>query len=150
VSIHFEPGLVVIKRDAEDFAAQIEDLTELWHRFADLMAEVETERWDSEGFGSWPPLAASTLRQKHGGQLMVDTGALLASLTGSQAIKEISPQRMVYGTDVDYAHWHQDGGYKEGRPPRRVILDVPDFEEPRFEEEAIRFANEVAARTFGA
>lgn len=31
---------------------------------------------------------------------------------------------LVYKPESDYLHWHQDGGYEEGRPPQRVVLDL--------------------------
>jgi phage gpG-like protein len=151
VTIHFEPPLVKIKHEADEFEREILDFNPLWDRIAPLMAEVELERWASDGFGSWPPLAESTIRQKGHGDILIDTYALLESLADpGQAVKHQDAQSMEYGTDIDYAHWHQDGGYKPGRPPQRVILDVPDAVMPRFEAAAVEFVNEVAARSFGA
>lgn len=151
VSIHFEPPLVHIKHDAEEFEREIEDFRPLWHDLARLMGEVELDRWASDGFGSWQPLAPSTVAKKGNADILIDTYALLESLADpGQAVKEESAHQMVYGTDVSYAHWHQDGGYKPGRPPRRVILDVPPQYEPRIEELAIEFVNKAAAKAFDA
>lgn len=151
VSIHFDPPLVHIKHDIDDFEGEINDFEPLWRELAKLMADVEVERWSSDGFGSWPPLAESTVRQKGHSDILIDTLALYASLADpGNAIKHMDAHSMEYGTDVSYAHWHQDGGYKPGRPPRRVILDVPPQYEPRIEELAIEFVNKAAAKAFDA
>lgn len=67
----------------------------------------------------WKPLAPSTLRQKRGPSILVETGKLKSSFKP----KEKTPTSMAYGSTSDYYKYHQLGTRKM---PRRVILNVND------------------------
>lgn len=43
----------------------------------------------------------------------------------------VTRERLTYHPQNDYAHWHQEGGYIEGRPPQRTIIDLipEDYDE---------------------
>lgn len=94
--------------------------------FADLLQEFhgKLEGKHAEGFASavtpggqaWPPLRPSTINKKGHATILVETGKLKASLTGrtGDSIREVvdeGPGRagLSFGTDVPYAHFHQDG-----------------------------------------
>jgi phage gpG-like protein len=151
-SIGFDPPLAFISRQYGDFNDELQDLHPLWERFIPLMEQFETERFSSDGFGEWEPLAESTLRQKeaHGYPLdpLVRTGALLASLTDPGQAADVSDDRMTWGTDVDYAHFHQDGGTTPGRPPQRKVLDISVSQRRELQQAVIQYVNEAAARAF--
>lgn len=62
--------------------------------------------------------------------ILVRSGQMLQDLTADTATR-VFMDHAWYRPDNDYAHWHQTGGYVEGRPPQRVILDLipEDYEE---------------------
>ena len=92
---------------------------------------VEARRFADEGPG-WAPLAPSTVLERqrlgYGGEhpILHRTGLLSGSLTsdGPGSVTRVDPDVLFIGTDVPYAHWHQTGGTKPGRPPKRVLVDV--------------------------
>jgi phage gpG-like protein len=149
VDIQIEPPIAFIQRQSGAFRRRLQDLVPLWRRFDPVLHEIEAEQFASEGHGEWPPLAASTLRQKarHGfpAAPLIRTGRLI----GSFHTMSMSPQSFVWGTPVDYAHWHQDGGYKPGRPPQRKVIDIDTTARRRLEQETIGYLNDAAAQTWG-
>lgn len=80
---------------------------------------------ESDPYGkAWSPLAASTLRQKVGGSILTDKGAMRGSLTSIP-----SAQQVEVGVSAPYAKFHQRGTSKmpqrgmvpdKGLPPRDV------------------------------
>lgn len=134
LQIVIEPPIQFIERQSAELALALADLMPLWERLIPIMGDIEREVFSTRGHGSWPPLAESTIAQKskHGYPLdpLVRTGALKNELTSGSA-HHITPDSMVYGTDLDYAHWHQDGGTKSGRPPKRTLIDVDNVDARR-------------------
>jgi hypothetical protein len=57
--------------------------------------------------------------------------------------------QMSWGTGVEYAHWHQDGGSIPGRPPQRKVLDVRAEDRQKLERVMVTWINLVAAETMG-
>jgi hypothetical protein len=155
ISMVLEPPVPFILRQSELFKLALEDLTFLWDRFEPLMQDLEERVWETQGFGEWPPLADSTIEQKarHGWSLepMVRTGALRDSMTDPGAASERTPKSMTWGTDIDYAHWHQEGGTTEGRPPQRQIIPdpLPVDERRKFEQAMVSYVNDASRRTWG-
>lgn len=151
VSIDLSPPLEFIESQMGEFQRELLDFTGLWERFADTIEEVEHERFVTEGFGEWPPLAPSTVREKTrlGFPLtpLVRHGNLERSLTKREEAMRLTPQSMSWGTDVEYAHYHQDGGSTPGRPPQRKVLDIRVEDRRRLEASMVSWINEVAART---
>ena len=145
----FEPPIEFILRQTGRFRRELENLIPLWERFKVVMEDVERSRFDSEGHGDWPPLAESTRRYRDGQPLLVQTGALRESLVNPGQAADTGPLRMSWGTDVPYAHYHQDGGTIAGRPPQRKILDIRVEDRRRLEREMVSWINETAALTFG-
>lgn len=78
------------------------------------------DRSESPGGDPWPPLAPYTVRRKGHDTILVETGRLRSSLTrrGRDAIRETSHRGLIFGTEVPYAYFHQDG---EGVPQREHV-----------------------------
>ena len=70
--------------------------------------------------GPWPPLAASTVAKKGHATILLESGRLIASLTGRTAdsILDVARLSMRYGTQVPYAKYHEAG---EGVPERAFM-----------------------------
>lgn len=62
--------------------------------------------------------------------ILVRSGKMLNDLKDSSSVR-VFREYAWYRPDNPYMHWHQTGGYVEGRPPRRVVLDliVDDYRE---------------------
>ena len=63
----------------------------------------------------WAPLAASTIKRKKHSRILMDTGALRESLVhvgGPGNIAETNSRGMLFGTEIEYAHFLQDGTSK--------------------------------------
>ncbi len=152
VEIRFVPPLSFLSRQAGAFGRQLRDLRPLWDRFEPIMSELERRQFDTQGEGAWPGLAESTLRQKaaHGypPDPLVRTGALKDSLTDPGRAFTRGAMSAEWGTNVPYAHYHQDGTTK--MPQRQVIPDPIKADDRRkFEQAMVKWIDEVAARTFG-
>jgi phage gpG-like protein len=149
VEITLQPPLGFILRQSGAFRRKLEDLIPLWRRFDAVLHQIEAEQFASEGHGQWPPLAASTLRQKarrgFPATPMIRTGRLI----GSFDPMSMSAQAFTWGTEVEYAHWHQDGGYVPGRPPQRKLIDIDTTARRRLEQEMVGYLNDAAAETWG-
>lgn len=159
VSLELSPPLEFIEAQHVEFRRELLDFTELWERFADVLGDVERERFATAGFGEWPPLAPSTIREKTrlGFPLipLVRTGTLERSLTSRETAARLTPQSMSWGTDVPYAKYHQ--GFRDdagaptdpGRPPVRKVIDIRVEDRRRLEASMVGWINEIAARTLG-
>jgi phage gpG-like protein len=152
VTIHFRPPLEFIAKQAGSFGRRLRNLEPLWDRFEPILAQVEEEQFSTHGQGAWPPLAQSTLEQKsrHGwpSDPLVRTGSLKESLTNPGAAGDKGPMRFSYGTDVEYARYHQEGTTK--MPQRQVIPDPFRVEDRRkLEQEMVKWINSEAAKAFG-
>lgn len=159
VSLELSPPVEFIEAQTGAFQARLEDLMPLWDRFVPVLAGIEREQFATEGHGDWPPLAASTVAEKerHGfpPDPLIRTGALVESLTDAGQAARLDPHQMSYGTDVDYAIYHQ--GYRDtggdptdpGRPPVRKVIDITVSDRRRLEAEMVGWINEVAAETLG-
>jgi hypothetical protein len=110
--------------------------------YAVLVADfhaMESRRFHNEGPG-WVPLADSTVAERdrlgYGGQpMMVRTDTLALSLTrpGQEgSVFREEAEGFFVGTDVPYAHWHQDGGTTDGRPPQRKLVDFTTADRVRW------------------
>lgn len=97
---------------------------------------VIQKRFVSGGPG-WPALARSTEARKakrlHGpSRILIDTGEMKQSFTrgGQRGIFRLSNLEGEYGSSDPKAMFHQEGG---GRLPQRMILDVTERDELRYE-----------------
>lgn len=154
VELHLSPPVGFILRQSGSFRRALMDLQPLWERFKVVMSQVEQERFDSEGHGQWQPLAASTIRERVAlgfgeGPILQRTRTLADSLIDPNRAARTGPRQMTYGTDVPYAHYHQDGGSIPGRPPQRPILDIRLEDRRALEAAQVGWINEVARLTWG-
>jgi phage gpG-like protein len=154
VSVELHPPVSFILRQTGAFRAALLDLGPLWERFSEEMTEIEDERFASEGHGRWAPLAESTLRDRARrgfgpGPILQRTGNLRESLVDPARAAKTTPRTMTWGSDVDYARYHQEGGSIPGRPPQRVVLEIRVEDRRRLETQMVSWINQVAARTFG-
>lgn len=111
-----------------------QDMTPVWeagHRA--FMLEMR-EQFTTEGQhltqAEWTPLSPKykEWKERHypGAPILQRTGALLASLTepGNAAhVALITPDRAIFGSDVEYGPHHQKGGAKL---PQRKIIQMRD------------------------
>jgi phage gpG-like protein len=148
VSIKLHPPIEFILRQHGEFSRRLQHLQPLWDKFGEIMAEVEEEQWATGGHGAWPALAETS---DPGPALMVQSGALLDSLTDPGSALRAQSMSAEYGTRIEYAHYHQVGGYIPGRPPQRQVIPDPFPAEARqkLERAMVTFLNDVAADTFG-
>jgi hypothetical protein len=110
------------------------DMTPAFAAIVESFHALEQVRFDQNGPG-WAPLADSTISMTGSwarsntnfDQILRDTGALLASLEGGVGgYSLMTPFSVEIGTTISYAHWHQTGGTKPGRPPQRKIVDLDE------------------------
>lgn len=158
VDIRLSPPLDFIEAQQGAFRMRLRDFTGLWERFSRTMTKIELDGFATEGHGEWPPLAESTLldKERHGFPPfpLIRTGELYQSLTEPQRAASIAPWSMTWGSDVDYAVYHQgfrpDGTPTDpGRPPVRKPLDLSVEDRRMLETDMVAWLNEVAAETFG-
>ena len=152
VRVVFSPPLEFIARQAGLFGALLRvEMGALWEGFKPIMGAMEEEQWATHGQGEWPPLAASTLARKTSGEMMVETGDLKDSLVDPNRAMRVQGMSAEYGTNVSYAHFHQDGGSITGRPPQRRVIPDPVPVERRRELEVVMVAwvNRISAKTWG-
>lgn len=152
VTIEIDPPLDFILAQTGKFQAALLDLEPLWEMVKPIAGQVEEEQFDSKGEGAWPALADSTVREKQQQgwpeDPLVRTGDLKASLVNPGVAADTGPRHMVYGTDVDYAQFHQAGTRK--MPQRQVIPDPYRVEDRRKVEGAmVTYINAAARETFG-
>lgn len=118
-------------------AENARDFSRSWDLILDELEAGAARQFATEGreYGTpWPALARSTEERKRPGRpMLVDTGALLASLTGGPGnVRHVSSDYAEWGTDVPYAVFHQGGtrnmparplvALDEGR--RRRVVEV--------------------------
>ncbi len=101
--------------------------------FQQDLAQGEAEAFQSEhepGGSPWLPLKPSTMKRKHHAGILFDTGALMASLItvgGPGNVHETNPRGLLFGTDVEYSIFHQEGTAKmPARPHVGTTEDVVD------------------------
>lgn len=152
VSIQIEPPLEFIIKQSGEFQAALLDLEPLWELVKPVAASVEEDQFSSQGQGAWPGLAESTIARKEAGgwpaDPLVRTGDLRASLVDPGRAADAGPRSMTYGTNVDYALFHQEGTSR--MPQRQLIPDPYRVEDRRKIESAmVAYVNAAARLTFG-
>ena len=152
VNLELQPPISFILKQTGAFRHALENLLPLWRRFEPTMDEIVEEQFDSHGHGAWPGLAESTLQQKAAHGFPLDPLIRTGTLKGSFEALAMGAEEFIYGTNVEYAHWHQDGGYVSGRPPQRQVIPEPLPAEPRrkLEKAVVDYVNDAARRTFGS
>jgi phage gpG-like protein len=107
--------------------AQLSDLSPSMGLIAADIREMEAEQFASAGASGgtpWAALASSTVKRKRGGGgILVESGALLNSLTDPESpdhVEAIDKLSLEIGTDLPYARFQQTGagwGFGEGTLP---------------------------------
>lgn len=145
-------GIGAVQRSLRDLRDELDNFESLWADYALVMVQTEEDWFASNGGGTWPPLAPSTVRDKvsHGWPVdtLIRTGNLLESLTNPGVAMEIGQGRstigtftrksMTWGTSVtdergrEYAHYHQHSDPVTGEPydygtepPERQVIPWP-------------------------
>ncbi len=117
-------GLIECQKALNNLGDRIENPDiNLMRRLADTTVDDIDTRFMTRGYGTWAPLAESTIQHKKGNQMvLIDTGAMMGSVT----IKSIQPGSLVvtvpYGGgkhNPDVPTYHQKGTKK--MPQRRII-----------------------------
>lgn len=143
------------KERLRELQLNVDDMSDLWDRIADVMVDVSTYWFESEGKGRWEPLAQATVDWKlaHGKpvDILIRDFGLIDSLTGPEAadvggyrstMGTFEPHTFSWGTDVrdkhgrQYAHFHQQVDPRTGLPfvvttsrgdflPQRQVIEWP-------------------------
>lgn len=128
VSIYIEEqGVAQLIAEFDELARRFRDMRSLWRRLARSFMDIEREQFDSEGARGgmpWKPLSGWYLQWKmshglnpmilraggrSGGMSMGPSQDLMGSLTTPRVILSMGPKNLMLGTDVTYAHLHQEG-----------------------------------------
>jgi phage gpG-like protein len=109
------------------------DYKPLLETFMPQLAEYEAGMFAGEydsNLNDWAPLKKSTIDRKGHDRILVETGALRESLVhigGAGNIHEVFDHGLTFGTDVEYAHFHQDGTSRmPARPPVGISEETLD------------------------
>ncbi len=154
VSLTFRPPIEFILQQSRAFRRALLNLGPLWDRFKSEMTKIEEERFSSEGYGEWDELADSTLRDRARkgfgpGPILQRTRNLMDSLVDPGRAAQTTARSMSWGSDVDYARFHQEGGSISGLPPQRIVLELRVEDRRRLETQMVSWLNEIAERTWG-
>lgn len=127
----FEPLTLALDR----FGDNISNPQPLFEAIADSFARSQEDNFSSSGavHGGWAPLspryAAWKSARYPGAPILTLTGQLRASMTSRPfGVEIIDSRRMVVGTAVPYAKYHQQGTSKM---PQRKIINPPTSGELR-------------------
>jgi len=136
----FHRAFVNLRRELMDWSPAFEIIAE------DILTPFMSEQFVDQGTPggmTWQQLAPSTIQARGGSDypILINTGFLLRSFTekGGHHHQEITPKKLVWGSDVPYSIFHQTGTLKgfqratvptgpgTGRGmPMRKILAFPD------------------------
>jgi phage gpG-like protein len=123
------PGLATVSTGLTRLSVSIADWTPFWvESFAPFFYRNETEMFASGGTGrsSWaslsPQYAKWKVKRGLSGSILVQTGALKASLTsgGPGSIFQPSATALAIGSGLPYAHAHFTGTPKGSRGPKSL------------------------------
>lgn len=107
---------------------------------------MEAARWDADGPG-WAPLSPATVAIKEAAglprpaKILYGQGALLNSLTGftQDTVYDATPERLVVGTRLPYARYHQTGprqirvfGRGSATLPQRKLVELSPADAARW------------------
>lgn len=107
--------------DLRGMSARAVESRPILESIAGQLRRAELEHFETRGHGTWPPLAASTIRAKGHSTILVDSGDLKADLTEEGGVEEIIGDELVYGTTIFYARLHREG---RGVPKRDPLVDL--------------------------
>lgn len=135
VNIDFE-GLDQVSRRMKNVIRDLRGLAPFWSsdEMTRLLSRQFTEVFVTEGYGEWPPLAASTLEEKREANLLassrhvrgvpeeilVRSRALITSVSRLEGIT-YSDDHLTIESPIEYAEQHERGNRKL---PRRRIFGI--------------------------
>ena len=127
----FDPLRVLLDR----FGENISNPQPLFEAMADEFAKVQAANFGSGGgmHGYWQPLSPEYAAWKEanypGQPILTRTGELRDEMSSRPfGVEVIDSKRMVVGTALSYATFHQQGG---GNLPQRRIINPPTHSEMR-------------------
>lgn len=139
ISYEVLPGGAILEKYMAGVADRAADMAPAFEGVLELFHDITADRFNSQGEGSWPPLADATMNatglwardNQNFEEILQNTMVLYDSLMGSgtNAVVEIDPDGVLWGTADSIAHWHQNGGTRlhasgAGWPPQRKIVDL--------------------------
>lgn len=127
----FAPLALMLDR----FSENVVDGRDIFDAMADAFASTQEQNFKSSGavYGGWAPLspryAAWKAAAYPGAPILTREGHLRRSLTQRPlGVEDIAARRMVIGTDISYAGYHQKGTSKM---PARPMINPPTGQELR-------------------
>ena len=117
-----------LKREINGMQRRSRDFTPVFERIRDDLKQSWAGNFTTQGLpvGGWAPLDAEYASWKSarftGAPPMVQTGKLfnsLSSLRGNP--NEIHPKRAIFGTDIEWAKFHQTGTNKMAK--RQIVFE---------------------------
>ena len=118
-----------LKREIDGMERRSKDFSPVFERIRDDLERSWAGNFTSQGLpvGGWAPLDAEYASWKSvhypGAPPMVQTGKLFNSLSNLRGnANEIHPMRAVFGTDIEWAKFHQTGTNKMAK---RLIVFEP-------------------------
>lgn len=124
-------GETQVDRTLDGIVDRSTDMRPAWDVLSHSFSQMEREQFGSLGaYGgqTWSPLspryAAWKARHFPGKSIMQRSGDLFRSLAGAAPSIDIRELNYaIFGTDVEYAGFHQRGG---GNLPQRKVIEMPD------------------------
>ena len=117
-------GLDQMKRSINNLAEKIEHPDDKFaRRIGDALLEDTDRRFMTRGYGTWPENKPETVKRKGHGNVLIDSGAMMAS-TKVQRIGNNIKLTVPYGGknhDSDVPDYHQEG---RGHLPKRKIVEA--------------------------
>ena len=108
----------------DDYSKRVENLNNFWRQYAlPLLQEEIKGVFESQGYSKWPP---RKMPAPH--PLLRDTGKLYNSWTKSGAagnITRISKKSLQFGTNIEYAKYHEYGTSKMPARPIAKLVTQP-------------------------
>lgn len=107
---------------------------DVWLKAQQYLRAAHASNFTGEGYmvGGWAPLqpqtAAWKAKEGYPPLTLMRTGELFRSVAMmSGPPNEIRPKSMQFGTNVDYAKFHQYGAPRAHLPKRQIIFEPPGF-----------------------
>lgn len=133
-------GDVQLQRRVKETVWRVTDAEPVWRAIMDYLTGVEQRQFNSDGkasSGGWQQLAESTIAEKtaegmpHPDRPLHGWGDLEDSLTrrgeGGGAVRIIEQLYMIFGTQIEYAKYHQ-GNEVRTRIPLRRFLELTEYQ----------------------
>lgn len=121
-----ETGAAKAAHDVEQLGVRAGDVMPVWPELDAMFRDDERQRFDRRGPG-WAQLDTATQDAKarlgQDPRVLRATDTLYRSLTAAAGVPEVGamPGTLHFGTDVEYARFHQ---YGTVNMPRRTLIDL--------------------------